>query len=446
MRCATCLFLPFVPVGSCGKRADTPCLPPTRPRHDSPRSRLSVGDSVPTDTLSQLSLPRRGLRTIYRGIQKEELSGDPEHWSKVQSPKHWADVAARRCVPPAAWAWPLWLPRSRQWRSAGHTLDGGSSRRDRAIQQRRRTRQPSLCCSFPSRKLGDARVSPSTVPKRALRHSPLPAPAGVRRLVALGHCTELHSQQARPSTRRGPCRRNPLPHADAASDSGPVRTFHRGIPWWDCKKLRSWTCWLCMGHSLLTVCPVHRPRACGPPSGHMQLAYGASIVTFVGAVHWGLAMGSSAAAAAPLGKKAGGCAAPFPGESGPHLRARADCDCHAAPCAAAALNERYVWSVVPSLGSVPAVMLPPGPGHVCIALLLGGEGHTRLSYAGARSSAAELCGSTELCGRAVHSLLRADAAVCSCRPCAVCYLSDAAYAKHSGILPRWVRGQGCKAG
>ncbi|KXZ51259.1 hypothetical protein GPECTOR_13g746 [Gonium pectorale] len=72
----------------------------------------------------------------------------------------------------------------------------------------------------------------------------------------------------------------------------------------------------------------------------MQLVYGGSIVTFLGAVHWGLAMNSSAIAA--TGAKA-----------------------------ASALRERYVWSVVPSLAVVPALMMQPAQGSLAIAVLLG---------------------------------------------------------------------------
>ncbi|GFR44044.1 hypothetical protein Agub_g5204, partial [Astrephomene gubernaculifera] len=90
----------------------------------------------------------------------------------------------------------------------------------------------------------------------------------------------------------------------------------------------------------------------------MQLAYGGSIVSFLGAVHWGMAMNSATVAAA--GSKA-----------------------------AAALNERYVWSVVPALGVVPALMMQPAQGSFAVAVLLG-----------------------------------------------ICYLSDASYYR-SGHLPAW---------
>ncbi len=35
-----------------------------------------------------------------------------------------------------------------------------------------------------------------------------------------------------------------------------------------------------------------------------------------------------------------------------------------------AQNERYVWSVFPSLAAWPALMMEPAPGSLCIALLL----------------------------------------------------------------------------
>ncbi|KAG2453417.1 hypothetical protein HYH02_001640 [Chlamydomonas schloesseri] len=91
----------------------------------------------------------------------------------------------------------------------------------------------------------------------------------------------------------------------------------------------------------------------------MQQVYGGSIVTFLGAVHWGLAM-QSQTIAAPGTKKAQG-----------------------------ALNERYVWSVVPSLAAVPALLLEPAQGSLAISCLL-----------------------------------------------AICYLSDSSYFKH-GYLPAW---------
>lgn len=89
----------------------------------------------------------------------------------------------------------------------------------------------------------------------------------------------------------------------------------------------------------------------------MQLVYGGSIVTFLGAVHWGLAMATQA------------------GSSGGK--------------ALSALNERYVWSVVPSLAVVPALMMHPAQGSLAISVLLG-----------------------------------------------ICYLSDASYYR-AGVLPRW---------
>lgn len=68
-----------------------------------------------------------------------------------------------------------------------------------------------------------------------------------------------------------------------------------------------------------------------------QVAYGALIVTFLGAVHWGAAMNSTL--------------------SGPR--------------AAHMLRERYVWSVFPSLAAWPALMMETGPGAVVVSLLLG---------------------------------------------------------------------------
>ncbi|KAG2496668.1 hypothetical protein HYH03_005488 [Edaphochlamys debaryana] len=90
----------------------------------------------------------------------------------------------------------------------------------------------------------------------------------------------------------------------------------------------------------------------------MQLVYGGTIVTFLGAVHWGLAMTSTSLGA--VGGKA-----------------------------AAALRERFVWSVVPSLAAVPALMMQPAQGSLAVSILL-----------------------------------------------ALCYMSDLSY-YNSGILPSW---------
>ncbi|KAG1674417.1 hypothetical protein FOA52_012944 [Chlamydomonas sp. UWO 241] len=68
-----------------------------------------------------------------------------------------------------------------------------------------------------------------------------------------------------------------------------------------------------------------------------QVAYGALIVAFLGAVHWGIAMTSTLSGAR----------------------------------AALAQRERYIWSVFPSLAVWPALMMEPAPGSLCIAFLLG---------------------------------------------------------------------------
>ena len=34
-------------------------------------------------------------------------------------------------------------------------------------------------------------------------------------------------------------------------------------------------------------------------------------------------------------------------------------------------RDRYIWSVFPALAAWPALMMEPGPGSFCIALLLG---------------------------------------------------------------------------
>jgi len=67
-----------------------------------------------------------------------------------------------------------------------------------------------------------------------------------------------------------------------------------------------------------------------------QVAYGALIVSFLGAVHWGMALSSTL--------------------SGPK--------------AAAALRERYTWSVFPALAAWPALMMQTAPGSLCIAVIL----------------------------------------------------------------------------
>jgi len=74
-------------------------------------------------------------------------------------------------------------------------------------------------------------------------------------------------------------------------------------------------------------------------AAHAQVVYGAIICTFLGAVHWGSAM--STMSVAKSGK------------------------------AAAAMNERYMWSIVPSLAAWPIVFMELGPGSLAAALLLG---------------------------------------------------------------------------
>ncbi|KIY97176.1 hypothetical protein MNEG_10785 [Monoraphidium neglectum] len=72
-------------------------------------------------------------------------------------------------------------------------------------------------------------------------------------------------------------------------------------------------------------------------SAMFQVGYGISIVTFLGAVHWGLAMGSAAMAS---------------------------------PLLARVSRESYLWSVVPSLASFWLVGVEPGPASLLLCLLL----------------------------------------------------------------------------
>ncbi|GFH27670.1 Tr-type G domain-containing protein [Haematococcus lacustris] len=71
-------------------------------------------------------------------------------------------------------------------------------------------------------------------------------------------------------------------------------------------------------------------------AARMQLNYGALIVTFLGAVHWGLAMTSTLTG----------------------------------PRAAVMLRERYLWSVGPALLAWPVLSMETAPGSLMIALLL----------------------------------------------------------------------------
>ncbi|MEW5299458.1 MAG: hypothetical protein WDW36_002473 [Sanguina aurantia] len=69
----------------------------------------------------------------------------------------------------------------------------------------------------------------------------------------------------------------------------------------------------------------------------VQVEYGAVVVSFLGAVHWGLAMGGT-----------------LTGER-----------------SAALTKERYVWSVFPALAALSALQLDPAQGSVAISMLLG---------------------------------------------------------------------------
>lgn len=66
------------------------------------------------------------------------------------------------------------------------------------------------------------------------------------------------------------------------------------------------------------------------------MCYGVTIVTFLGAVHWGVAMSSSLAG----------------------------------PVAARIANEAFVYSVIPSLCAWPVALMEPGAGAVVLSMLL----------------------------------------------------------------------------
>lgn len=68
------------------------------------------------------------------------------------------------------------------------------------------------------------------------------------------------------------------------------------------------------------------------------MCYGVTIVSFLGAVHWGVAMSSSLAG----------------------------------PVAARIANEGFVYSVIPSLCAWPVALMEPGAGAVVLSLLLPG--------------------------------------------------------------------------
>ncbi|KAF5834203.1 hypothetical protein DUNSADRAFT_9233 [Dunaliella salina] len=74
-------------------------------------------------------------------------------------------------------------------------------------------------------------------------------------------------------------------------------------------------------------------------AAHAQVVYGAIICSFLGAVHWGSAMSTMSVATNSA-------------------KARA------------AMNERYMWSIVPSLAAWPIVFMDTGPGSLAAALLL----------------------------------------------------------------------------
>eukprot|EP00878_Enallax_costatus_P041182 GHUV01047744.1.p1 GENE.GHUV01047744.1~~GHUV01047744.1.p1 ORF type:complete len:170 (-),score=46.35 GHUV01047744.1:199-708(-) len=68
----------------------------------------------------------------------------------------------------------------------------------------------------------------------------------------------------------------------------------------------------------------------------LQVCYGVTIVSFLGAVHWGVAMSSSLSG----------------------------------PVAARIANEGFVYSVIPSLCAWPAALMEPGAGAVVLSILL----------------------------------------------------------------------------
>eukprot|EP00882_Tetradesmus_deserticola_P029169 GHRQ01032614.1.p1 GENE.GHRQ01032614.1~~GHRQ01032614.1.p1 ORF type:complete len:134 (-),score=43.92 GHRQ01032614.1:252-653(-) len=70
----------------------------------------------------------------------------------------------------------------------------------------------------------------------------------------------------------------------------------------------------------------------------IQVCYGVTIVSFLGAVHWGVAMSSS------LGM--------------------------ASAQAAQMANEAFIYSVLPSLAAWPVALMEPGAGSMVLAMLL----------------------------------------------------------------------------
>eukprot|EP00884_Botryococcus_braunii_P015778 jgi/Botrbrau1/2884/Bobra.0036s0026.1 len=80
----------------------------------------------------------------------------------------------------------------------------------------------------------------------------------------------------------------------------------------------------------------------------LQVGYGASIASFLGGIHWAMAMADYGGAAA----------------------------------SSRVARERYLWSVSPCLLAWPALILPPGPGSLMVASTLG------MAFAADRSFAA----------------------------------------------------------
>lgn len=111
-----------------------------------------------------------------------------------------------------------------------------------------------------------------------------------------------------------------------------------------------------------------------------QVCYGVTIVSFLGAVHWGLAMGSAltgplaARIAAEVSGRGDACRCT--GHLHSHLLPQPACHLlRSAQCLTLLLPrctaaQGYAYSVIPALVAWPVALMEPGPGAIVLSLLL----------------------------------------------------------------------------
>lgn len=131
------------------------------------------------------------------------------------------------------------------------------------------------------------------------------------------------------------------------------------------------------GSCSLSLCPLTSAAL-----AILQIGYGATILSFLGGVHWGLAMtnvggeplflmaqlmGRKVGQKLDLGREAQACAgrAPVPGAEPRCAQAAAELSlthhvCAAGDTALKLADQRYLWSVVPCLMGWPTVAMPLG--------------------------------------------------------------------------------------